>query len=82
MTDDPPKPSVPREPTRLQAWLDRNGYTSAQLEAASGIARPSMRRIRKGSAVTQRTMLRILQGARMLARRRVNILELFDLDSD
>jgi hypothetical protein len=82
MTDNTPERSVTTEPTRLQSWLDRNGYTSAQLEASSGIARPSMRRVRKGSSVTQRTMLRILHGARALAARRVHVLELFDLDSD
>lgn len=68
--------------TRLQAWLDENHYTSAQLEAATGLARQTMHRIRHGSAVTSRTMLRVLRGARAISQRRIHILELFDLDSD
>jgi hypothetical protein len=69
--------------SRLQRWLDSNALTSADLEAVTGIDRRSMTKIRADKQnVTRRTMLRILEGARTLARRQVHILELFDLNSD
>lgn len=70
--------------SRLQQWLNDNGFTSADLEAVTGIDRKLMRVIRSDGRYNLRlhTMLRILAGARILAGRPVHILELFDLDSD
>jgi transcriptional regulator with XRE-family HTH domain len=67
--------------TRLQRWLDAHGFTSAQLESASGIVRQTMRRIRSGHGVTQKTMRRIRGGAETLAGHSVQMEELFDLDA-
>jgi transcriptional regulator with XRE-family HTH domain len=68
--------------SRLQAWLDRHGFTAKQLEDATGISRGHLRKIRQGGNLTMENMQRILTGARSLTGRRVHILELFDLDSD
>lgn len=43
--------------TRLQQWLDDNGFTSAQMEEKTGIGRQSMTRIRGGGDVRRRTMI-------------------------
>ena len=72
--------------TRLQQWLDANGFTSADLEraivAATGttISRQSMTKIRHGADLRQSTMVRIRHGAESLAGRQVGIEELFDFD--
>jgi predicted transcriptional regulator len=68
--------------TRLQRWLNENGFTSVQLEEASGIARQSMTKIRGGADARKRTMLRILAAARKLKGPEVQMLDLFDLDPD
>jgi DNA-binding Xre family transcriptional regulator len=70
------------QPTRLQAWLDQNDFTSAELEAVIGISRQSMTKIRNGRNARQRTMLAILRGCRALAKRPVEMHEIFDLDPD
>ncbi len=75
-----PKPK--RKPVRLQLWLDANGFTSAQLEQASGICRQTMTQIKAGRDIRQNTMKRILRAARLLAQRNVGIEELFDFESD
>jgi hypothetical protein len=76
-----PKPPARTEPaTRLQQWLDDHGFTSAQLERATGICRPTMSAIRKGRDVRKSTMLKILVGATALAGRVVTVEELFDFD--
>jgi hypothetical protein len=67
--------------TRLQRWLDENGFTSAQLETASGVGRQSMTKIRGGGDVRRKTMIRILRGARKL-KPGTTMDELFDLDPD
>jgi hypothetical protein len=41
--------------TRLQQWLDANGFTSAQLEAAAGIGRQGMTKIRAAVGDVRRT---------------------------
>jgi predicted transcriptional regulator len=69
-------------PTRLQAWLDENGFTSAELEVLIDISRQSMTKIRLGRNARQRTMLTILRGCRALAKRPVDMHEIFDLDPD
>lgn len=71
-----------RPPTRLQHWLNANGFTSAQLEKASGIARQSMTKIRAGADTRKRTMLRILAAARTLKGPEVQMSELFDLEPE
>lgn len=68
--------------TRLQGWVDENGFTSAQLEVASGISRQSMTKIRAGADARKRTMLRILSAARKLKGPEVQMNDLFDLDPD
>jgi transcriptional regulator with XRE-family HTH domain len=73
---------TPTRTSRVQAWLDRHGFTAKQLEDATGISRGHLRKIRQGGNLTMENMLRILAGAQLLARRRVHILELFDLHSD
>lgn len=77
-----PSSASTRRKTRLQKWLDTEGLTSAQLERVTGIPRQSMTRVRAGADVRQKTMARILQGARALAGRRVSIEELFDFEID
>lgn len=80
-----PKPgnmSRTRPSTRLQRWLDANGFTSAQLEKEIGMSRPSMTRIRGGRDVRRRTMIRILAGCRALANRKVHMEEIFDLEPE
>ena len=81
---------MPKEPphhrTRLQRWLNENEFTSADLERAirsatlTGISRQSMTKIRRGADVRQSAMIRIKQGASLLAQRPVAIEELFDFD--
>jgi predicted transcriptional regulator len=68
--------------TRLQMWLDEHRFTSAQLEARTGIGRQSMTKIRGGQDVRRKTMMKILKGARELKGAAVNMDELFDLDPD
>jgi hypothetical protein len=70
------------QPSRLQEWLVREGFTSAQLEAESRIGRQSMTRIRGGGEVRRKTMLAILRAARALKGGYVAMDELFDLDPD
>ena len=69
------------KPTRLQSWLDRNGFTSAQLERATNMGRQDMGKIRMGRDVRRMTMLRILRGARKLSAD-VQLGDVFDLDPD
>jgi hypothetical protein len=74
---------VPDPPsgTRLQQWLDAHGFTSAQLEAATGIGRQGMTKIRGAVGDVRRTtMIRILDGACILANRKVRMDEIFDID--
>jgi transcriptional regulator with XRE-family HTH domain len=71
-----------RRTSRLQVWLGRQSFTARQLEVATGISRGHLRKIRQGGNLTMENMLRILAGARVLAGRRVHVLELFDLQSD
>lgn len=80
--DDASTKTGRRKRTRLQRWLDTNGFTSAQLEEASGIGRQSMTKHRAGGDARKRTMLRILSGARKLKGPQVQLHELFDLDPD
>ena len=68
--------------TLLQAFLDANGLTSAQLEAETGISRQSMTKIRAGRDVRRKTMMKILRGVRALTKLRVRMDELFELDPD
>jgi predicted transcriptional regulator len=75
-------PTAGGQQTRLQLWLDENGFTSAQLEEKTGIGRQSMTRIRGGGDVRRKTMMKILRGARELRGAKVTMDELFDLDPD
>lgn len=77
------QPGLPKRPlTRLQRWLDANGFTSAQLEAVTAIPRQSMTKIRAKANQTRKTMIRIRIGASKLAGRPVPIEELFDFESE
>ena len=67
--------------TRLQSFLDAEGLTSARLESEAGISRQAMTKIRGGSDVRRKTMIRILAAARRLTGRLVRMEELFDLDA-
>lgn len=73
--------------TRLQQWLDVNGFTSAALERAimsatgTTISRQSMTKIRHGADVRLSTVIRIRRGAGLLANRPVSVEELFDFDA-
>jgi len=64
----------------LQKWLDDNDFTSAELEQKTGICRQTMTKIRAGSDLRKKTMIRIARGATTLAGRPVRIDEVFDLD--
>jgi predicted transcriptional regulator len=68
--------------TPLQAFLDANDLTSAQLEAEAKISRQTMTKIRKGRDVRRKTMLKILGGLRRLLGRKVEMHEIFNLDPD
>jgi|tagenome__1003787_1003787.scaffolds.fasta_scaffold18736869_1 hypothetical protein len=72
---DPPPPK-----SRLQSWLAGNGFTSASLEVAIGMSRQGMTKIRGGADLRLSTMRRILRGARQIAKRDVQMGELFDLE--
>lgn len=72
-----------RQPTRLQSWLDTNGFTSAQLERKVPMSRQSMTKVRAGRDVRRKTMIRILRAARDLKNDpMVKMDDLFDLDPD
>jgi transcriptional regulator with XRE-family HTH domain len=75
-------PSAEGPTTLLQRWLNENGFTAADLEKAAEMTRESLARPRRGKGVHLTTMLRILAGARKLAKRRVTMDELFPLDPD
>lgn len=66
--------------SRLQRWLDNEGFTSAALQRALRgiITRSGLQRIRANSDVRRRTMRLIQRGACVLARRYVAIDELFE----
>lgn len=68
--------------SRLQRWLDSNGFTSAELEEATGIGRQAMTKIRAGADTRRRTMIRILGGCCTLAKRKVTIDEIFNLEPE
>ncbi|MDP9191106.1 MAG: hypothetical protein M3P06_05330 [Acidobacteriota bacterium] len=75
------KPAAASTPTRLQHWLDTNGFTSAELEAETELSRQAMTKIRAAIGDVRRsTMIRILDGACFLAQRKVQMDELFDLE--
>jgi DNA-binding Xre family transcriptional regulator len=76
------KPAEP-DSTRLQQWLDDNGFTSAELEAATGLSRQAMTKIRRQVGDVRRTtMIRILDGACALAKRKVRMEEIFDIEPE
>ena len=77
-----PKPSEEGNKSRLQRWLDANGFTSVQLEEATGIGRQAMTKIRAGGDTRKRTMVRIRRGCSILAKRKVGIEEIFDLEPE
>jgi transcriptional regulator with XRE-family HTH domain len=68
--------------SRLQQWLNAHGFSSAELERATGMSRQSTTQIRGGRDLRLTTMLRILRGCRALASRKVVMDEIFDLDPD
>jgi DNA-binding Xre family transcriptional regulator len=76
------QPGKGQPPTRLQEWLDRNGFTSAQLEKEIAMSRQAMTKIRAGGDVRRKTMVRINRGCSHLARRPVAMDEIFDLDPE
>jgi predicted transcriptional regulator len=73
-------PQARQRPTPLQTFLTASGLTSAQLERLTGIARPSMTKIRHGQDVRLTTMRRILAAVRTLTGRHVAMDEIFDLE--
>ncbi len=69
--------------TRLQQWLDDHRFTSAELEAVTGLSRQAMTKIRAQLGDVRRTtMIRILDGACTLAKRRVRMDEIFDIEPE
>jgi hypothetical protein len=68
--------------SRLQQWLEANGFTSGQLEKVTGMSRQSTAQICGGRDLRKTTMVRILRGCRALAGRNVRMEEIFDLDPD
>lgn len=75
------KQAQPSITTRLQHWLDENGFTSAELEAKAEMSRQAMTKIRAAIGDVRRsTMVRILDGACFLANRKVRMDEIFDLE--
>jgi DNA-binding Xre family transcriptional regulator len=76
------KPADP-DSARLQQWLDDNGFTSAELEAVTGMSRQAMTKIRRQVGDVRRTtMIRILDGACVLARRKVRMEEIFVIEPE
>jgi hypothetical protein len=79
----PKRPPAEPAGTRLQQWLDDNGFTSAELEIATGLSRQAMTKIRaQVGDVRRTTMIRILDGACVLAKRRVRMDEIFDIEPE
>ena len=75
------RPPTTSTPTRLQQWLDANGFTSAELEEKAEVSRQAMTKIRAAIGDVRRsTMIRILDGACFLANRKVRMDEIFDLE--
>lgn len=68
--------------TRLQAFMNAESMTSAELEIAIPMARQTMGRIRSGSDLRLSTMRRILAGIRPVAGRRVEMQEIFNLEPE
>jgi transcriptional regulator with XRE-family HTH domain len=68
--------------SRLQSWLDANGFTAAGLENELGMSRQSRQQIRLGRDVRLETARRILGGCRRLAHREVRMQEIFDLEPE
>lgn len=71
-----------RKASRLELWLEKNGFSSAQLEAACQMTHQQMGSIRAGRNVLLTTMIKIRIGASKLAGRVVAMDELFDLGDD
>jgi len=71
-----------RSTSRLQAWLVANGFTAAQLEKDIRMRRQSLQQIREGRDCRLSTARRILGGCQRLARRKVRMDEIFDLEGD
>lgn len=89
MTKGQPKKSASRKQTAdgrkltpLQAWLDANGFTAAQLEQEIKMSRQSLQQIREGRDCRLSTAKRILGGCERLADRHVRMDEIFDLEPD
>lgn len=87
MDANPKKPgwkrSAERNATRLQRWLDANGFTAAQLEQASAkYSRQALANILRRKSLRLSTMRVILGAARKLAMRDVQMQELFDLEPE
>jgi hypothetical protein len=76
-----PGAELPRKRVLIAAWLRREHLTSRQLEDETRISRQTMTALKAGRDVRLSTMVKILEGARVLAHRRVAIEELFDFDS-
>ena len=76
------KSNSDRQTSRLQRWLDGNGFTSAQLEKEIDMRRQSLQQIREGRDCRLSTARRILSGCTRLARRKVRMQEIFDLDPE
>lgn len=76
------EPKTRQPTTRLQAFLDANGIPAARLEAAAGMSRQHLRRIRLGQDIRLSTARRILHALRRITGRKVAVEEIFDFDSE
>ena len=65
---------------KLKAFLEKEGLTSEQLEAASRINRRSMTKYKRGGNIRLTSMIRIQCGACLLTGRQVAMTELWDLN--
>lgn len=71
------------ESTKLQQYLATHRITAAAIEDASGIARASLRKVRRGRDIRLSTMKRILRAVRIAGGSdAVRREDLFDLDPD
>lgn len=75
------RPGPGRSRILIRHWLKRNGFSSAQLEIETKIHRQTMTAIKNGRDIRLSTIVKILRGARALAKRRVAVEELFDFES-
>jgi len=69
------------ERIKISEWLAREGFKSKDYERIVGIHRQTMTAIKRGRDLRLSTSVKLLEGTRKLAKRRVGIEELVDLDA-